>query len=889
MRLPICVPSLLLILVSSVVSSAAGSPPPPPPADPYPSTYHPRSAPPVLITHATVLTAAGDRIEDGSVLLRDGKIAGVGHDLQAPAGAVIVDAKGKWVTPGLIDAHSHLGVYPSPEVPGNSDGNEVTDPITADMWALHSIWPQDPQFPLALAGGVTSQLILPGSANLMGGRGVTVKTVPGRSAMDMRFPGAPWVLKMACGENPKRVYGAKGRSPATRMGNIAVAREAWIKARDYEKKWDAYRQKLAAGKEASEPDRDLELETLVGVLRGEILVENHCYRADEMLNMIDMAKEFGYKVAAFHHAVEAYKIADVLAENNICAAMWAEGWGFKMEALDGIRENIALVDHAKNGCAVVHSDSAETIQRLNQEAAKAMAAGNKLGFNLRPEDAIRWVTINPAKAIGVDKQTGSLEVGKMADVVLWTGNPFSVYSRTEKVYVDGVLLHDADDPAHAWRTDFELGTVRETPSAPLPQAPPHEGALSPAAAPAADSATGSTGSIIAITGGTVHTLGAAGTLDNATVLIENGRIRAVGKDVAIPAGARRIDAAGKVVTPGLFDSESNLSIADVDSSSGTVDTTVSDDRITAANDILDVINAWSPVIPINRVNGVTRTVVAPSAGKSLLAGRGAVIDLGSESPDFVVRPRVAMFAELGESAAKLSGGSRAGALLRLREALQDALDYGANRAAFERGDRRPYALSRLDLEALQPVVRREIPLVIAVDRATDIEAALRLAKEFQLNLILSDVAEGWMVARKIAEAKVPVLLQINNNLPDSFDRLGATLENAARLHAAGVTLALKSADARNARDLKQAAGNAVAYGLPWQSALEALTTAPARIWGIADHYGTLEPGKDADVVVWDGDPLEVTTTADRVFIRGAEVPMTHRQLELRDRYKGIAQ
>jgi len=888
MRHPQHIRSLVLVLFFSAVAAAAAAPP----ADPYPSTYKPRPAPPVLITHATVLTAAGDRIEDGSVLLRDGKIAGVGHDLQAPAGAVTVNAQGKWVTPGLIDAHSHLGVYPSPEVPGNSDGNEITNPVTADMWALHSIWPQDPQFPLALAGGVTSQLILPGSANLIGGRGVTVKTVPGRSAMDMRFPGAPWVLKMACGENPKRVYGAKGRAPSTRMGNIAVTREAWLKARGYEKKWDAYRQKLAAGKEASEPDRDLEMETLVGVLHGEILVENHCYRADEMLNMIDMAKEFGYRIAAFHHAVEAYKIADVLAENNICAAMWAEGWGFKMEALDGIRENIALVDHAKNGCAVVHSDSAETIQRLNQEAAKAMAAGNRLGFNLRPEDAIRWVTINPAKAIGVDQQTGSLEVGKMADVVLWTGNPFSVYSRTEKVYVDGVLLHDADDPAHAWRTDFELGTVRETPSAPLPPAPPHpshDGAPAAAAqaAPAADSGN-ATSSIIAITGGTVHTLGAAGTLDNATVLIENGRIRAVGKDIAIPAGARRIDAAGKVVTPGLFDSESNLSIADVDSNSGTVDTTVSDDRITAANDILDVINAWSPVIPINRVNGVTRTVVAPSAGKSLLAGRGAVIDLGTESPDFVVRPRVAMFAELGEPAARLSGGSRAGALLRLREALQDALDYGANRAAFEHGGRRPYALSRLDLEALQPVVRREIPLVIAVDRATDIEAALRLAKEFQLNLILSDVSEGWMVARKIAAAKVPVLLQIHNNLPDSFDRLGATLENAARLHAAGVTLALKSADARNARDLNQAAGNAVAYGLPWQAALEALTTAPARIWGIADHYGTLEPGKDADVVVWDGDPLEVTTTADRVFIRGAEVPMTHRQLELRDRYKGTA-
>jgi imidazolonepropionase-like amidohydrolase len=461
MRLPRRSPSVLLALLILAFPSltAAAEQAAQPAADTYASTYKPRPSRPVLITHATVLTAVGDRIEDGSVLLRDGKIAGVGKSLPAPPDAAVVDATGKWVTPGIIDPHSHLGVYASPEVPANADGNELTDPITADLWALHAIWPQDPQFPLALAGGVTSLLILPGSGNLIGGRGVVVKNVPARSAMDMRFPGAPWSLKMACGENPKRVYGQKGRSPATRMGNIAVTREAWIKARDYERKWETYRQKAAAGKDASEPDRDLKLETLLGVLHGDILVQNHCYRADEMLAMIDMAKEFGYKIAAFHHAVEAYKIADVLAENGICGAMWADWWGFKMESFDGIRENIALVDHAKNGCAIVHSDSAEGIQRLNQEAAKAMAAGNRMGFKLRPEDAIRWLTINAAKAIGVDKQTGSLEEGKMADVVIWTGSPFSVYSRAAKVYVDGALLFDEDDPAHAWRTDFELGTM----------------------------------------------------------------------------------------------------------------------------------------------------------------------------------------------------------------------------------------------------------------------------------------------------------------------------------------------------------------------------------------------------------------------------------------------
>ena len=246
-----------------------------------------------------------------------------------------------------------------------------------------------------------------------------------------------------------------------------------------------------------------------------------------------------------------------------------------------------------------------------------------------------------------------------------------------------------------------------------------------------------------------------------------------------------------------------------------------------------------------------------------------------------------MFAVLGEAGAELSGGSRSAAFLRLREAFQDTLDYAANRKAFDVGERRAYALSRLDLEALIPVVRGELPLVVTVHRASDIEAVLRFAKEWQLKLILAGATEGWMVARQIAEAKVPVLINPLDNLPGSFETLGATLENAARLYKAGVTIAFMTGDAHNARNLKQAAGNAVAYGLPWDAALAAMTSVPARIWGIADHYGTLEPGKDADVVIWDGDPLEVTTFADAVFIRGEAIPMTSRQIELRDRYKDL--
>jgi imidazolonepropionase-like amidohydrolase len=413
-----------------------------------------------LITRATILTGTGERLEDASLLMSGGKIAFVGEG-DVPAGVTTIDASGRWVTPGLIDAHSHLGVYPSPGVKAHSDGNEATKPATPNVWAEHSVWPQDPGFSRALAGGITSLQTLPGSANLFGGRGVTLKNVYSTSYQGMKFPGAPHGLKMACGENPKRVYGDRKQLPSTRMGNVAAYREQWIEAQKYIADWSAYEKKLADGKEdATPPKRDLKLETLAGVLKGEILVHQHCYRADEMMTILDMADEFGYKVTAFHHGVEAYKIADVLAEKSVCGALWADWWGFKMEAYDGIQENIALVDRPEGSCAIVHSDSGEGIQRLNQEAAKAMSSGNRAGLNITPERAIAWITSNPARSLGIDEQTGSLEAGKMADVVIWSGNPFSVYAKANQVFVDGALLYDRDNPDLQPVSDFELGQLQ---------------------------------------------------------------------------------------------------------------------------------------------------------------------------------------------------------------------------------------------------------------------------------------------------------------------------------------------------------------------------------------------------------------------------------------------
>ena len=449
--------------LSLIACTAAGSPKSassgPPPArepgydrDPYPSTYHAYPGVPTLVTNVTVYDGEGGRIDRGAVLFADGKVVQVAQTIAPPAGAMVIDGTGKWVTPGVIDIHSHLGDYPSPGIKALSDGNEATAPVTADVWAEHSIWPQDPGFSRALAnGGVTTLQILPGSANLFGGRSAVLKNVYARTAQGMKFPGAPYGLKMACGENPKRVYGSKGREPSTRMGNIAVDRATWAKAVEYKRKWDKYE------KDGGEPpSRDIGMDTLAGVLAGTILVHNHCYRADEMANVIDMSKEFGYHVTAFHHGVEAYKIADLLKDNGICAAVWADWYGFKMESYDGIPENLALLQ--KNGnCAMIHSDDQNGIQRLNQEVAKAQAAGRRAGIDIPDEVAWEWLSINPAKALGIADRTGSLKPGKMADVVLWNGNPLSVYSRPEKVWIDGAMLYDADDPRLRPVSDFELG------------------------------------------------------------------------------------------------------------------------------------------------------------------------------------------------------------------------------------------------------------------------------------------------------------------------------------------------------------------------------------------------------------------------------------------------
>jgi imidazolonepropionase-like amidohydrolase len=838
----------------------------------------------VVVRHATVMPASGPAIEDGAVAFADGKILAVGRnaDVATPPGAEEVDGTGLYVTPGIIDAHSHLGVYASPDTTSTSDGNEATAPVTAEISAEHSFWPQDPGLRRAAAGGITSLLVLPGSANLIGGRGYPVKLHFGRSAAEMRFPGAKDGLKMACGENPRRVYGGQRRAPSTRMANVAGYRQAFAKAREYMQRHEDWEKKRAKKPEEAGPAplRDLQLETLAEVMRGNILVQNHCYRADEMEVMLRVADEFGYSIRAFHHALEAYKLRDRLAEKQVAVATWADWWGFKMEAWDGIPENAALVSQA-GGRAVIHSDSALGIQRLNQETGKALWRARESGIPVTEEEALRWVTLHAAWLMGVEDRTGSLEPGKMADVVLWKHHPLSVYARAQRVWADGVVTYDAASGA-VEASDFELGE-RAGASARLvaqPSAPPalKDADLGARRLEVTEAACTAFQDVAVLSNGTW--------VAHASVLVENGKVTRVqpGALGAVPAGCRSVDGKGRVLAPGFVDPLTSLGVVEVGMEESTVDDTprgeAAKEPIRAAQRAADSVNPASETFPVARLGGVTTAGVMPSGG--LVSGQSAWV----ATDGTVRRAPLALHIHLGLTGRDAVSGSRSQVLERLRELLTDAREYNKRKGDFEQNRMRTLAASRLDLEALQPALAGTLPVVVTANRVTDIRAALGLGREFGLKVLIAGGREAWRVAPELAAAKVPVILQPTQNLPSSFDGLSSRLDSAALLSAAGVKVLFSTlGEPHMVRTLGQEAGNAVAWGLPYADALRAITSNVTEAFGL--EGGQVAPGQVADLVLWNGDPLEVSSRPLGMWLGGKQVPLTTRQQALFEKYRAL--
>ncbi len=449
-----CSCALVALAIVAMSSASAARKPPQFALDPYPSTYQPLPRSDTIIVGVTILDGAGQRIDNGEVLMRDGKIVAVGHQLERQ-GATVIDGKGRWLTPGIIDIHSHNGTFPMPltslELTA-SDVAEISDPNVADTWIEHAVSAQDPAFSAALRAGVTTLQILPGSTPLFAGRSVVVKPVPAADVPSMKFPGALQGLKMSCGENAKSHFGEKGKLPNSRQGEVALVRQAFARAQEYRDDWQAY----SKGSSKKAPPRDLKLDTLAAVLEGAIPVHMHCYRASDMVAMLGVAAEFGFRITTFQHATDAYKIVPQLKQAGTCVAVWSDWWGFKMEILDAIRENAVMVD-AAGGCVMMHSDSPIVGQRLAIEAAKAAATGRRIGLDPPHEHVIRWVTSAPAQALGLGDRIGTVASGFNADVVIWSDDPFSIYSKADQVFVDGALAYDRASASSYPRSDFELG------------------------------------------------------------------------------------------------------------------------------------------------------------------------------------------------------------------------------------------------------------------------------------------------------------------------------------------------------------------------------------------------------------------------------------------------
>lgn len=819
----------------------------------------------VLIRGATILTAAGDRIESGDVLVQDGKIVAVGEvgpiDRLDPAPTVI-DATGKYLIPGIVDCHSHMAI---------SGGiNEGTLAITSECRIEDTIRNDDLTIYRALAGGVTTANILHGSANPIGGMNAVIRLKYRRPVGEMLFPDAPKGVKFALGENPKR---SRGRFPNTRMGVEAVIRRGFNEARVYRAEWEDYRRKVAKGEPAVPPRKDLRLETLVGVMEGDVLVHAHCYRADEILMLIRIAEEFGFTVATFQHVLEGFKVAPEIAAHGAGASTFSDWWAYKIEAYDAIPYNAALMTRA-GILSTFNSDSDEMVRRMNHEAAKGMKYGG-----LSEDEALRLVTLNAAKQLKIDDRVGSIEIGKDGDLALFSGHPFSIYSRCEMTFIEGEVFFERRDS----------GLVGQAPSGITPASSDSTAGDAPVrpaveeGRPARPSTPlDTTGPITAIVGATLHPVSRSA-IREGTLLIQGGRIIGLGgrDQVTVPAGATVIDARGKHVYPGLIDGGTSVGLAEIESVGETMDARESNGFNPDLRSWI-AINHDSEIIPVTRVNGITTVMTTPTGGS--IGGQASMIHL-----DGWTREEMLLEAPLGLAVdfpavppdRKWQDDRR---VTELVEWFESARRYGARvDQADEAG--LPAPPRDLKLEALVPFARGERPILVSADRAKHMVDAVEFAEEHGLKLILRGCREGWKVASFLKEKDVPCVVGPVHAQPYyDHDPYDCVFTNASQLADAGVRFCFQTDDASNARNLPYHAGFAAAYGLDPELALRAVTLSAAEIYGVDDRVGSLDVGKSADLIVTNGDPLEIVTDIEHLFIGGREVSLESKHTRLYERY-----
>ncbi len=820
----------------------------------------------VFIKNGTVVTVTRGTQANADVLVQNGKIVAIGKGLTPPAGIAIIDATGKFVTPGIIDAHSHIA---------EDSTNEGTDSITAEVRIHDVIDPQSISLFRGLSNGVTTSLLLHGSANPIGGQSVVVKMKWQTSVAEMIVPDAPRMIKFALGENVKQSGGSRGASrfPATRMGVEAVYRRAFAQAKTYMAEWQAYDTAKQSDPNAVPPRRDLRLETLAGILKRDIWVQCHCYRADEMLMMVRLSQEFGFKIGALQHALEAYKIVPELLEAHIPISTFADAWAYKVEAYDAIPYNAAMCERA-GLITSVNSDNMGGTYHLNLEAAKAMKFGG-----LSEDEAWKLVTLNPAIQLGVDKRTGSLEAGKDGDITVWDGHPFSVYSKCVTTLVEGEVFFQRRDAYGVDKTSTASQGVTPSLTEPYALAVPADSRL------------------YAIVGATLHSVSGAD-IPGGTLIVEDGHIKALGRNIPVPKGAVVVQARGLHVYPGMIDSGSELGLSEIEQVNATIDSS----EIGAFQpDLLAItaVRADSEHIPVTRCDGVTATMTHPSGGGGgVITGQGGVMNLAGWTPELMkVKSPGGLYVNFPEGARRIPRAFRsflpADFLQQQRDAEKEQMkklkEYfdRAKRYAAAKGQSGTAQTLDPQMEAMIPYVTGKLPVVFNAGTGYGIRKAIEFAEQNGLKAIIAGAAEAGKVADLLAQKKVPVIytLPIDNSLGSSgprndYDPYDTVFATPALLQRAGVHFCFASGNASLAKNLPTQAGITCAYGLSHEAALKALTTEAARILGVSEVMGSLEPGKLANLIVTDGDPLEITTHLHNLFIAGKPVALENKHTRL---------
>ena len=855
----------------------------------------------LLVKGATLHTVSKAGTFTGDLLVRDGRIVAVVSDISAPRNAVVIDAVGLHVTPGLIDCHSHAAI--------EGGVNEGSNNVTAEVRIDDVIEADDVALYRQLAGGLTTANLLHGSANSIGGQNTVIKLRWGASAEDLVFDGAPPGIKFALGENPKRSNfnaPAVRRYPTTRMGVEQSIRERFLAAEAYAREWDEYESASAGARKRMVPPRtDLQLQAIAEILRGERLVHSHSYRQDEILTLLRLAEEFKIRIATFQHVLEGYKVADEMASHGAGGSTFSDWWAYKLEAYDAIPYNGALM--AERGVVVsFNSDSDELARRMNLEAAKAIKYGG-----LPDDEALRFVTINPAIQLGIADRVGSLEPGKDADFVIWSGNPLSVYSIALETWIDGVKIFDrGEDLARREailarraeliekvRAEAEKGKKgkdeeegKATDDAEKDATPVRE---IPAARPLGYILPRATDPMVAIVGGTAHTVSGPD-IENATILIEGGLITSVGPGLHIPQGARVIRAEGLHVYPGLIDIDTAVGLTEIGSVAGGNDV-IETGKINPGVRAEVAVNPESELIPVTRANGITHVLTAPAGG--IISGTSALIRLDGwtweemaaaapaamhvdypayprEEPGFSLEPPKSKEEKLEE---------RKDDLRQLAETFEAARAYRTARSEGS-GDPDPA------LEAMLPVLDGRIPVIVSASEVREIKEAVQWARREGVRMILRSAQDYWHLADFLAENRIPVI--VGPVLSDNFredEPYDTAYTGPLKLHEAGVPFCIVNGgdrfDAAHTRNLPYQAAMAAAFGLPRKEALKAVTLYPARILGVDSRLGSIEPGKSATLIITDGDPLEIRTHVLRELIDGHEVDLMNRHLRLYEKYR----